>query len=74
MEEAYLKASAGGTVPANARQIYYVARPLVQALLGPEDQARRTTYFTQDLLPDFMRRASRADRRTGTSSTTRAAT
>jgi hypothetical protein len=30
MEEAYLKASANGTLPANARQIMYAARPLIQ--------------------------------------------
>ena len=27
MEAAYLKASANGTLPANARQVYYAARP-----------------------------------------------
>jgi hypothetical protein len=32
MEEAYLKASANGTLPANARQIYYAARgPILKA-------------------------------------------
>jgi DNA topoisomerase VI subunit B len=32
MEEAYLKASANGTLPAHARQIMYAARPFVQEL------------------------------------------
>ena len=34
MEEAYLKASAGGTLPAHARQIMYAARPFVQERTG----------------------------------------
>ena len=52
MEEAYLKASAGGTLPANARQIMYAARPFIQAQTGRAkfDDA----YFTQTLLPAFM--------------------
>ena len=31
MEEAYLKAGANGTLPANARQIYYAARGPIKA-------------------------------------------
>jgi hypothetical protein len=51
MPEAYLKASNGGRYWANARQIYYVARPLIQEQTGrPLDDK----YFTQVLLPDFM--------------------
>jgi hypothetical protein len=53
MEEAYLKASANNALPANARQIYYAARPLVQALLGPEVDLR-DEYFTKTLLPAFV--------------------
>jgi len=53
MEEAYLKASADGTLPANARQIYYAARPLMQELLGAGAEIK-DQYFTQYLLPDFM--------------------
>jgi hypothetical protein len=53
MKEAYLKASADGTLPANARQIYYAARPLVQGLLGAGIDLK-DKYFTQVLLPDFM--------------------
>ena len=34
MEQAYLKASTGGTLPANARQVMYAARPLILALTG----------------------------------------
>src|SRR5260370_22934096 len=51
MEEAYLKASAGGTLPGNARQIMYAARPKVQERTGKPlpDQ-----YFCQTLLPDYM--------------------
>ena len=48
MEEAYLKASGGGRLPANARQIYYQARPLVQAATGERLQDQ---YFIQNLLP-----------------------
>jgi hypothetical protein len=58
MEQAYLKASAGGTLPANARQIMYAARPLVMKYLA--DQACEKTcwtnsaYFTQVLLPEYV--------------------
>lgn len=51
MPEAYLKASAGGTLPANARQIMYVARPLIQEMTGC---LVSDSYFTQTLLPDFI--------------------
>jgi hypothetical protein len=46
MQEAYLKASANGTLPAHARQIMYQARPLIQVKTGKqlEDQ-----YFCQQL-------------------------
>ena len=53
MTEAYLKASAGGTLPANARQIMYAARGPIQELTGrPLDD----NYFTQSLLPDYVDR------------------
>ena len=52
MPEAYLDASTNGTLPANARQIMYAARPDILELTG------RTTlddhYFTQTLLPDYI--------------------
>lgn len=52
MEDAYLKASDGGKLPANARQIMYAARPPILYLTGADklDDA----YFTQTLLPDFI--------------------
>ena len=51
MEEAYLTASAQGTLPAAARQIMYAARPAIQEQTGKQlDDA----YFTQGLLPDYM--------------------
>jgi hypothetical protein len=51
MHEAYLKASANGTLPANARQVMYAARPLIETLTGkPLDDK----YFTQTLLPDYV--------------------
>jgi DNA topoisomerase VI subunit B len=53
MEEAYLKASAGNTLPANARQVMYAARPLVLALTGGQCW-KDSSYFTQHLLPDFI--------------------
>jgi len=51
MEEAYMAASANGTLPATARQVMYAARPKIQELTGEplDDQ-----YFTQTLLPDYM--------------------
>jgi hypothetical protein len=51
MEEAYMKASAGNTLPAAARQIMYAARGRIQDITGKmlDDQ-----YFCQTLLPDYM--------------------
>jgi hypothetical protein len=51
MEQAYLQASGGGTLPANARQIMYAARPHIQEVTHRQlnDQ-----YFTQTLLPDYL--------------------
>ena len=51
MEQAYLKASANGTLPATARQVMYATRNFIQQKTGKplEDQ-----YFTQTLLPDYM--------------------
>ena len=51
MEEAYLKASAGGTLPAAARQIFYQARPLV---LAQTDERFDSQYFTTNLLPEYI--------------------
>jgi len=52
MPEAYQKASGGGRYPANARQIMYAARPAIQELTG---EALNDVYFTQVLLPDYIR-------------------
>ncbi len=51
MEEAYLKASANGTLPAHARQIMYQARPLIQA---KTEKQLDDQYFCQQLLPNYM--------------------
>lgn len=52
MEAAYMKASGGGRLPANARQIMYAARPQILALTGKENLD--DAYFTQTLLPDYI--------------------
>ena len=51
MEEAYLKASGGGKLPAHARQVMYAARPAIQDRTG---QSLSDQYFTQTLLPDYI--------------------
>lgn len=50
--DAYRKASGDGRYPANARQIMYAARPAIQERTG---QTLSDVYFTQVLLPDFIR-------------------
>jgi hypothetical protein len=52
MEEAYLKASANGTLPALARQVMYQARPFIQEKMG--GQQLNDQYFCQQLLPDYI--------------------
>jgi hypothetical protein len=52
MEEAYMKASANGTLPANARQIMYKARPFIQDMMN--GQPLNDQYFCQTLLPDYI--------------------
>ena len=54
MEKAYMNASADGTLPANARQVMYAARPGVIELAGKCWKAKNTSYFTQTLLPEFQ--------------------
>ncbi len=54
MEQAYLKASANGTLPAHARQIMYAARPYIQTTADRDLGARFDQYFTQQLLPDYI--------------------
>jgi hypothetical protein len=51
MPKAYAKASGDGSLPANARQIMYAARPHIQTETG---KALRDDYFTQTLLPDYL--------------------
>jgi hypothetical protein len=53
MEQAYREASDNGSLPANARQIMYAARPLVLELTKGEIW-KNSAYFTQTLLPDFQ--------------------
>jgi hypothetical protein len=51
MPEAYAHASGDGSLPANARQIMYAARPYILTQTG---KALRDDYFTQILLPDYL--------------------
>jgi hypothetical protein len=53
MEDAYLKASDNGRLPANARQVMYAARPLVLAATGGNCW-KNSSYFTQHLLPAYL--------------------
>ncbi len=52
MEEAYAQASDDGSLPANARQVMYAARPMILAATGKDRLDDK--YFTQVLLPDFV--------------------
>src|SRR5215510_4824259 len=54
MEAAYLKASNQGSLPANARQIMYAARPEIIRLTGNAQPWKHSSRFTQHLLPDFI--------------------
>ena len=58
MERAYLKASANNTLPANARQIMYAARPLVLELTDGRCW-KNSSDFTQRMLPDYMEQQAR---------------
>ena len=51
MEECYMKASDDNRLPATARQIYYVARPLIEE---QTDKPLGYAYFSQTLLPNFV--------------------
>src|SRR5262249_35231774 len=51
MEECYLKASDNGNLPATARQIFYVARPLIEE---QTDKPLSYSYFSQTLLPNYV--------------------
>jgi hypothetical protein len=52
MERAYMVVSDNGMLPANARQIMYVARPLIIELAG--SFWKNSASFTQKALPDFI--------------------
>ena len=52
--DAYMKASANNTLPANARQIMYAARPKIAQLADKELGGKFDKYFTQTLLPDYI--------------------
>jgi hypothetical protein len=52
MAQAYMTASNNGTLPANARQVMYAARPRILALTGGDKL--NDHYFTQTLLPDYI--------------------
>ena len=54
MEEAYLKASANGRLPAHARQIMYAARGYIQRTADRPLGKKFDQYFAQTLLPDYM--------------------
>ena len=58
MEECYLKASDNGNLPATARQIFYVARPLIEE---QTDKPLRYEYFSQTLLPNYIYERSAQD-------------
>jgi DNA topoisomerase VI subunit B len=53
MEEAYLYMSDGGRWPAQARQVMYANRERMLPLTGGKCW-KKSSYFTQTLLPDFM--------------------
>src|SRR5580692_6883395 len=52
MEEAYMKASGNNSLPAMARQVFYVARTPIE---DQTDKPLRYDYFSQTLLPDYVR-------------------
>jgi hypothetical protein len=53
MEQAYMAASANGTLPANPRQVMYCARPKILAITGRGNLDSQ--YFTQTLLVDYVK-------------------
>jgi len=54
MEAAYLKASSGKKLPANARQIMYAARRQIIQMTGKTKPWSKDSYFTQKLLPAYI--------------------
>ena len=55
MERAYLAVSDNRRLPANARQLMYYCRPLIIELTGKTRPWSSDNYFTQELLPTFIR-------------------
>jgi hypothetical protein len=51
MKECYMKASDNNRLPATARQIFYVARPLIEE---QTDKPLSYAYFSQTLLPNYV--------------------
>jgi hypothetical protein len=51
MEQCYMKASDNNRLPATARQIFYVARPLIE---DRTDKPLSYAYFSQTLLPNYV--------------------
>ena len=51
MDECYMKASDNNRLPATARQIFYVARPLIEE---QTDKPLSYAYFSQTLLPNYI--------------------
>src|SRR6478609_7952614 len=51
MKEAYMAASANGTLPALARQVMYQARPFIQDKMNGQQLSDQ--YFCQTLLPNY---------------------
>ena len=64
MPAAFMKASANNTLPANARQIMYAARPKIAQLADRGLGSGFDKYFTQQLLPDFIAQTRPAGHRT----------
>jgi hypothetical protein len=54
MQEAFMQASANNTLPANARQIMYAARPRIAQLADRDIGTGFDKYFTQTLLPGYI--------------------
>src|SRR6516164_2510879 len=54
MQRAFLQASANNTLPANARQIMYAARPKIAELADRDIGTGFDKYFTQTLLPAYI--------------------
>jgi hypothetical protein len=52
LEEAYMRASSGGRLPALVRQIFYQARPKIMELT--DDKKLEYGYFSQTLVPDYI--------------------